>query len=277
VLDEYYGGYFHDDGPKITLGRINGFVNRLLRVTTVSSRATHLRLLDFGGGDGTLGLAVASRLLTEQPERSVDFTLVDYQAPAGAIKGQRLKVSHCRNLEQANGPFDLILASAVLEHIPNLKPVLERLFGLLAEGGWFYARTPYVAPLKRLMPKLDFTYPGHVHDLGAPFWNRAPETYGLPLRLRASRPSLVQTHLLRQPVRTVTAWLMKLPAQFELKLFSSPRTPFWRLVGGWEAILQMQSEECRVQNEECRTMPAGTVRKSQRGLASMWRVKPCAR
>src|SRR5215469_7362429 len=59
VLDEYYGGYFHGDGPKITLGRINGFVNGLLRVMSVGSQATDLRVLDFGGGDGTLGLAVA--------------------------------------------------------------------------------------------------------------------------------------------------------------------------------------------------------------------------
>jgi hypothetical protein len=249
VLDEYYGGYFHGDGPKITLWQINGFVNRLLRVMTVG-RATHVRLLDFGGGDGTLGMAIARRLLTEQPERSVDFTLVDYQAPAGAVKGQRLKVSHWRNLQQVNGPFDLIVASAVLEHIPDLQPVLERLFGLLAEGGWFYARTAYVAPLKQLMPKLDVTYPGHVHDLGAPFWNCAPKTYGLPLRVLASRPSLVETHLLRQPVRTLAAWLMKFPARMELKLCSSPRTPFWRLVGGWEVILQMQNGEWRMENEE---------------------------
>jgi SAM-dependent methyltransferase len=243
VLDEYYGGYFHGDGPKITLWRINGFVNRLLRVTTVGSRARLLRVLDFGGGDGTLGLAVARRLLAEQLERSVAFTLVDYQAPAGAVNGERLKVSHWRNLEQAKGPFDLIIASAVLEHIPGLKPVMERLFGLLAEGGWFYARTPYVAPLKRLMPKLDLTYPGHVHDLGAPFWNCTPKTYGLPLRVVASRPSLVETHLLRQPVRTLGAWLMKLPARMEVKFLSSPRTPLWRFVGGWEVLLQMQNAE----------------------------------
>jgi hypothetical protein len=241
VLDDYYGGYYHGDAPRITLAQVNRFVNNLLRVVSFEHETVPLRLLDFGGGDGTLGLAVARKLLAQAPERRVQLTLVDYQTPRATGTDERLAVSHERHLAQVRGPFDLVLASAVLEHIPELHDVLSQLFQMLAPLGWFYARTPYFAPLKRLLPKLDITYPGHVHDLGAPFWNRVPVTFEQPLRLMVSRPSLIETDWLRQPVRTLTAWVMKLPARLELAALPSPRTPRWRLVGGWEVILQRSS------------------------------------
>lgn len=237
VLDEYYGKYFRGDGPMITMPQIDGFVNRLLMNIGFAPSISRVRILDFGGGDGTLGLTLARRLLAEHPELNVSFTLVDYQTPASG-NSDRLNVTHRRTLSEVEGPFDLVLASAVLEHIPDLQPVIENLFELLAPGGWFYARTPYVAPLKRVLPRFDVTYPGHVHDLGAPFWNRIAATYGQPLRVVVSRPSLVESDWLRQPVRTVIAWLLKLPARMELAVSSPGRTPWWRFVGGWEVVLQ---------------------------------------
>lgn len=241
VLDGYYGGYYHGDDPRITLAQVNRFVNNLLRVVSFERNIPALRLLDFGGGDGTLGLALARKLLDQATERCIHLTLVDYQTPRAFPPDKRLAVSHERDLARVNGPFDVVLASAVLEHIPDLNAVLKQLFAVLAPLGWFYARTPYAAPLKRLFPRLDITFPGHVHDLGAPFWNRVPATFEQPLGLVVSRPSLIETHWLRQPARTISAWLMKLPARLELAVLPTPRTPWWRLVGGWEVILQRRS------------------------------------
>jgi SAM-dependent methyltransferase len=241
-LEEYYRGYFPGDAPKITMPQVNRFVNRLLRDIPFNASAGTLRILDFGGGDGTLGLTLARKCLAAHAALHVEFTLVDYQAPRQFEPNKRLHVIHERQLQRVEGDFDLILAGAVLEHIPQLQPVLDRLFGALAPGGWFYARTPYVAPLQRLLPNLDLTYPGHVHDLGPPFWNRVPHTFDRPLRIAASRPSIIETGLRRHPVRTVVAWLMKLPARIELALLAWPHTPIWRLVGGWEVILQRERQ-----------------------------------
>lgn len=237
ILAEYYRCYFRADGPKITLTDANAFADHVLRLVRLNG-ASSIRILDFGGGDGTLGLMIARRLLHEEPARQIVFTLVDFQTPAAGISDERLVVTHARTLEEVCGEFDLVLASAVLEHIPELERVIRRLLEQLGPGGWFYARTPYLAPLKRCLPGLDITFPGHVHDLGAPFWNRIGQTFRVPLRIVASRPSLIETSLRRQPARTAAAWLMKFPARVELAFSREPRTPWWRFVGGWEVVLQ---------------------------------------
>jgi SAM-dependent methyltransferase len=238
VLDEYYRNYFGAAGPKTTMPRVPQFVRNLLRSVASDALPTHVRLLDFGGGDGTLGLAIARKLLAARPEQTVEFSLVDYQTPVAGHADARLGIAHHRSLDEVDTRFDLVLASAVLEHIPDLRRVLPALLRLLAPGGWFYARTPWIAPFKRWFPGLDITYPGHVHDLGAAFWNRVPQTYRLPLQVVASRPSLVETSWRQAPVRTLAAWGLKLPAWVELALVPSPHTPLWRFVGGWEVILR---------------------------------------
>lgn len=238
VLDEYYRAYFPEDGPKTTMPRVAAFVRGLLRDVPSDELPPHVRILDFGGGDGTLGLALAHTLLAERNDRTVAFTLVDYQQPVADPFDARLDVTHRRTLDELDGKFDLVLASAVLEHIPELRSVLMRLLSVLAPGGSFYARTPWMAPLKRLLPSLDLTYPGHVHDLGAAFWNRVPETFSQPLQLVASRPALIETCWRQQLARTAVAWLMKLPARIEVALTTEPRVPLWRLVGGWEVVLR---------------------------------------
>jgi hypothetical protein len=88
------------------------------------------------------------------------------------------------------------------------------------------------------VPTLDITYPAHVHDMGSGFWNRFIETFDLRARLLCSRPSIVETTLLKNPIRTALAHALKFPALAELWIFGQPRVPMWKLVGGWEAFLQ---------------------------------------
>jgi hypothetical protein len=142
-------------------------------------------------------------------------------------------------LEEVNGPYDLVLASAILEHIPDLYPVLTRLFQLVREGGWFYARTPWVLPLASVVRNFDITFPAHVHDLGNDFWSRVPEVFGLRPRHYRSATSPVETSFEGSFMRTLAAHLLKFPSRVEHAVSPvSRKNRIWKLVGGWEVICQ---------------------------------------
>ena len=95
-----------------------------------------------------------------------------------------------------------------LEHCKPLKemilnPVIHDIYpvetDLMDVDGVFYARTPCMLPLikflKNLRIKIDFSFPGHIHDLGQAFW----ESYLHQaiscgdLILLESNPSIVET------------------------------------------------------------------------------------
>lgn len=87
----------------------------------------------------------------------------------------------------------------------------------------------------------NFMYPGHVHDLGSSFWNRAADTFRFKARYHISGPSIVATTLKTDPIRTLAAYAMKFPAQIEAALLTSGRKDrLWNLVGGWEVLLERE-------------------------------------
>src|SRR5262245_9445527 len=108
VIDDYYRGYFSDDGPKMTLGHPNRFAMNLARAIPLAGKSENpIRVLDFGGGDGTLGLMVVERLFCRlSSNQTVEFTLVDYQTPKEYDGDKRICVSHQRNLDDVQGTFD---------------------------------------------------------------------------------------------------------------------------------------------------------------------------
>jgi hypothetical protein len=96
---------------------------------------------------------------------------------------------------------------------------------------------PSVAPLFGILQRIglpvDFTYPSHVHDMGEAYWSSVlsllpsgPQHY----ELICWRPSIVETTLRKNPLRTVTAHVMKTPW-----CILGKRYPF---VGGWEVIIR---------------------------------------
>lgn len=79
--------------------------------------------------------------------------------------------------------------------------------------------------------KLDFTYPGHIHDLGQAFWEHyfsanQKDTFNLLV----SQPSIVETTLSLNFIRTVAAHALKSPWYILRKHYP--------LVGGWEILAQ---------------------------------------
>ncbi|MCC6337850.1 MAG: class I SAM-dependent methyltransferase [Myxococcales bacterium] len=216
ALEEYYSRYYQQNELGVT------FVGKQAFAKNIAKRCTPRRILDFGGGDGSLSKAISP---------TAEIVVVDYAAPTGDSRVTLLK-----ELSEASGSFDLVIASAVLEHVPEIRITMERLFRLVAPRGLFYARTPYVQPFASF-GRVDVGFPGHLHDLGPDFWNRVIETFQLQAVLEASRPSIVETSFASHPVRTLAAYALKAPCHLEL-LFH--RNPWWRFVGGWEVFLRFR-------------------------------------
>ncbi len=191
VLDRYYAAYYASGEEKVTFSSRAYFARHLLHYLHWNA-ACSLKILDFGGGDGSLAREVARQLIAAKCASAVAIDLVDYEPP-GVSQDSDITLNAFRSLEEVNGPYDLVLASAILEHIPDLHPVLTKLFQLVGEGGWFYARTPWVLPLASVVRNFDITFPAHVHDLGNAFWSRVPEVFGLLPRYYRSAVSPVET------------------------------------------------------------------------------------
>lgn len=237
VLQDYYANYYKSGGERNTCPNSIRFAARIAAHTSLPRTSANIRILDFGGGDGALAWKVAEHLLRKH-QAAIEIDLVDYEEPSRRTT-DRIRIQGYRTLEEVQGLYDLVIASAVLEHIPEVHPVLRQLFTLTRPGGYFYARTPYVVPFARMFRKLDFTFPGHVHDFGSAFWSRVAKTFKLSSRCVISGPSLVETTLASHPGRTVVAALLKAPARMEQWL--SPRgreDRWWNWVGGWEIMLQ---------------------------------------
>jgi len=243
LLADYYGGYYEGADDMVTFANVDRFARHIFGALDPAGLSDRLRVLDYGGGDGSLGRRIAERYRMARHDGFCEITLVDVQdAPDRAEEGWSLVQTGDLAEALGRGPFDLVVASAVLEHVPDVHDVFRGLFGAVRRPGTFYARTPYVEPLLRLSKKVDVTYPAHVHDMGDRFWGRVVETFGLrDARLVASRPSPVETSFKQAPLRTAIAHALKLPARLEGALLGSRgRDMFWTVVGGWEALLRFE-------------------------------------
>ena len=239
LLERYYRQYYEPGASQYTFIEPTRFARHLLAFMGGLAAASSLRILDFGGGDGSLAFAIARELQIQAGGLiPVAVDVVDHVVPGHPDLSNLIVHGH-RELRHVEGQFDLILASAILEHIPDAYSAIRALTSAARTGGYFYARTPFVLPMAKFLP-LNITYPAHVHDMGSIFWNNFIQTFGLRARLLASRPSLVETTMAEHPLRSLVAHALKLPALIELKLFGQNHTPWWKLVGGWEVVLRFE-------------------------------------
>jgi SAM-dependent methyltransferase len=236
VLDRYYQGYYAKAGtgtPNVTIDGADRFAAAIAALLPDLAGGTEpLAILDFGGGDGSLSVAIAQALCRRGVAEVVD------RAPTKVLEDESVVLRYHDELGGLEGAFDLVLASAVLEHVPACGTLFQELWSRVRPGGYFYARTPYVEPFMRLVPRIDMSYPAHVHDLGPGFWNRVAETFELDAEVLISRPSTVETELGEHFLRTVAAHALKLPARVETRLRGRPRALLWPFVGGWEVLLR---------------------------------------
>jgi SAM-dependent methyltransferase len=245
ALRAYYSRYYDagifQDSDKVTFHDPQRFATHLLQKAGPHLQGQNLKILDFGGGEGNLSLAIAQLLLADHTAH-VDIILVDYNAGPGHTGSRDISFVCRKKLDTADAQdCNLVLASGILEHIPYPQSDFARLLSAVRPGGLFYARTPCIASLFRIMQRLglpvDFTYPAHVHDMGEAYWSNILSF--LPSEFQHysviwSQPSIVETALRKNVMRTLAAYLMKWP----WRILGS-RYPF---VGGWEVFIGRSSD-----------------------------------
>ena len=232
-LNAYYAGYYDGDTERVHIAP-EVLATHILRRCRLPNR--RIRILDFGGGDGSVACAVATRLRAKGLEQA-DITVVDHNCVPNPRTPDFCKVTLVRELPalEAGPKFDLVIASAVLEHVLDPGSALTTIWGSMAPGGWFYARTPYALPLASLLRRggitFDLNYPAHMFDLGAEFWASAPQRIAphSGVSLSHAGPSLVETRFRGAPVRTTVAYVIKAPHRVLGRHY-----PF---VGGWEVFM----------------------------------------
>lgn len=244
TLNYYYKSYYAEQKKEqinlVTFHNMKRFAKHLLKYINISdfSEERKIRILDYGGGDGTLSIMIAQDIIKRLEFLTVDILLIDYNKEIN-FKSDKIQFSYSDQLSDAHEKFDIVICSAVLEHITELHEVLNDLFKLVSEKGYFYARTPYITPFMKIIKNIDFTYPAHVHDLGPMFWNNIINTFSLKAKIILSRPSINETQLSRAFFRTLAAFIFKFPAYIETTIFKNRKSPIWKFVGGWEFILKM--------------------------------------
>lgn len=242
-LEDYYNKYYAeaDTDANVTIRNVNRFARDILNRVTLPSENNVLQILDFGGGDGSVAIAISEIVIKENSARKTNIVLIDYSEPK-QINNQNISISKRTSLDYLENTFDLVLASAILEHIPFVSSTIRGLAFSLRPGGYFYARTPYNLPLKRIYPGFDLMFPMHVHDMGIEFWNQIVDTFGLPGELVESRPAIVESEFKEAPFRTLVAHVFKFPALIELAVRKKRRTKLlWPFVGGWEVVIRRSS------------------------------------
>ena len=244
ALADYYATYYAPKkiekmGANVTAGNPGRMGAHFSQWMEGRHQGQILRILDFGGGDGTVAVQAADLLSRRQPSvRRIEIMVVDYNTVpiSTPLPNPAICLQYHPNWESLPaGCFDFIIASAVLEHIPEAKATLDQLLSLMRPGAAFYARTPFIVPLLKLCQRfgvrMDFTFPGHVYDLGQAFWeNHFSRHEGKRFRVLSSRPSIVESAFHDAFFRTAAAHLCKFPW---LLLGSK-----WRYVGGWEIVVE---------------------------------------
>lgn len=233
-LKGWYAHYYGDRTTGVTFTGFERFAAHIEPHVQVPLSAP-FRILDFGSGDGALAIAIARRWL-HRVGGSVEIVLVDYH-PAAVSDDPRIQITPCQSLDDVHVLASLVLASAILEHVPDPDGTLRKLTERLAPGGLFYARTPWVESFVRWLPGFDAGYPGHLYDLGPVWWNAVSSRLQLPVVAEQSQPSIVETSLSQAPARTLAAWILKAPGHLEAVFrANSPGDRVWGWVGGWEVF-----------------------------------------
>lgn len=207
------------------------------RFTFNTQNTQNCKILDYGGGDGTISFLTAEELIRQKYIKNANICVVDYERSTLQSSNCLIAIKSKNEIALEDKlSYDIVIASAVLEHLPNSPVIIENLLNQVKPGGILYIRTPANKSFIKLWDALgfrwDFTFPAHVYDLGQTFWESyfRHTTRSRFFDLVISRPSILEASFFDSPFRAVLSWLCKLPWYL---LRSS-----WGFVGGWEVVVR---------------------------------------
>lgn len=236
-LSDYYQ-------PDRYLGTVAGskknahrFAKRILSKSVRKSLGslTHTpKILDFGGGTGQLGIALRNSL--GRPESNI--IVMDLHAPIQKLDIEYVPSDRLNSLQSEQ--FDLVVASAAVEHLKRPGSVLQGLYASCATNGFMYFRVPSNFPLSKLFPSL-LLWPEHLSHLGPRFWDQIPKVLGWSVKTVYSRPSIPDSPLSLNPVGYLASTILKIPSRIEVAVrekLTQRSIARYECAGGWEVMYQ---------------------------------------
>jgi ubiquinone/menaquinone biosynthesis C-methylase UbiE len=239
IIKELYKNYYKNDHHNITMDLPEKFSKHIFNMMSKDIlNNKSIKILDFGGGDGAISLKLAE-LFVKNGVENVEISLVDHIDNFNKTDFKDIKINKFYKLSDIQSTnFNVIIASAIIEHLEEPAYHLALLFSFLKKNGFIYFRSPYILPLYLFLKKfglnLDLQYPTHLHDLGFKFWNNLKEWIkNVELDLIVSQPSFVQTSFKNSFLKTLIAYFFKLPWY----IFKNK----YKLVGGWEVLYRKKN------------------------------------
>lgn len=241
VLNELHEKYYEFNDSLVGHDDSQILANHIFKsIKSTFSYKNELKILDFGGGGGDVSIKLSQYLLNNNFAEEITIVLVDPSGVQSIYDNSHIKFCTYKDIDDLNttNKFDIVIASAVLEHIPDTKSVLKKLLNFMQNGAYLYIRTPYILPTIKFLGflgvKVDFNYPDHIYDMGEEFWKKLFEIIFPNLhngyKILLSRPSLVETSFKKHFVKALISHLFKLP----YKIFGKR----YKLVGGWEIVIK---------------------------------------
>jgi len=236
-FSEYFEAFNPGSGKKVTFGKESRFAKHLSRRLSgrLPDRA-NFRILDFGGGDGSLAYAFADNLVLNSTT-VVSITCCDYVSDLVQSNNPNIALVHIHDLKQVDTRFDLIIASASLEHTPNPGEIIESFDSILAPGGFIYIRTNYISPFIGISKKIDFSFPAHLEEFNPESLHFFLESNAPGLKIVEIRPAIVELSFISHPIFHLISRLFKFPGVLENIIFGKVSKLRWPLVGAFEVLI----------------------------------------
>ena len=91
-LENYYNKYYAEADADVTIRNVNRFARHILNRVNLPRENNVLQILDFGGGDGSVAIAISEILIKENSARKTNIVLIDY-SETKQINNQNISIS----------------------------------------------------------------------------------------------------------------------------------------------------------------------------------------